>query len=629
MIRLADAVVLSYTKLRVHRIRTGITVGIAGILFGILLLVVIVTQGIFNSLDRFSEEGLNSRYVVSITYMGHMTNDLYELSEDKAFIAEVEAEYNDLIAKKQRAATKHNVTYIAETDDPSPVVVDPTTRQKTIAYDDFEHPAVRAAVDKRYDKSNKPFDVKNYLSSYKSVTLRGTSNALMPADGALLHMKSGKEDSGEDTVKQQQMMYGDSTDPMLMVLDGSVTKPFITESFDTSKQEIPAIIPYGQAEKLLGYKKLASTASNAEKYKRLTEVRSRVGEITASFCYRNAASQQLLAQAISQRAAAKSTTPGSQSLTIEYSVPDASSCGAVTTISDRRTAAEKAAEQNQVAFEKEIGTYTGDPEQHKITVRGVGIAGDYAEMSSFSVAQLVQSLLTSPLGYGTWTIPSDLLEKVAESARPEAVFEARESDKRDSIATHLVEFGDKREARAFLQKYNSFGGGSGSEVFVMQFGSNSLLYDEMRTWASKIIAWLLIGIGGVAIVILTGMIGRTVSDGRKESAVFRAIGARRSDIASIYGMYALLLGLRIVLFAAVLGGCLALLLEILYSRDATLGAQIAYASSEVSKEFHFIGINSWYILTIAAVIIASSLLASIIPILRNARRNPIQDMRDE
>ena len=47
MIRLTDAVVLAHTKLRVHRIRTGIAIAIAGILFGLIGAVVIVTQGIF------------------------------------------------------------------------------------------------------------------------------------------------------------------------------------------------------------------------------------------------------------------------------------------------------------------------------------------------------------------------------------------------------------------------------------------------------------------------------------------------------------------------------------------------------------------------------------------------------
>lgn len=56
MIRFADAVVLAYTKLRTHRVRTGITVAIAGLLFGLIATVVIIAQGVFDSVHSFSND---------------------------------------------------------------------------------------------------------------------------------------------------------------------------------------------------------------------------------------------------------------------------------------------------------------------------------------------------------------------------------------------------------------------------------------------------------------------------------------------------------------------------------------------------------------------------------------------
>ena len=47
MIRLIDAMTLAYTKLRTHKIRTGLTIGVAGILFGLILAVIMVAQGVF------------------------------------------------------------------------------------------------------------------------------------------------------------------------------------------------------------------------------------------------------------------------------------------------------------------------------------------------------------------------------------------------------------------------------------------------------------------------------------------------------------------------------------------------------------------------------------------------------
>ena len=67
MIRFIDAVVLAQTKLRTHKIRTGLTLGVAGILFGLILAVIFVAQGTFESVDRFDEEGLADRSVVHIS----------------------------------------------------------------------------------------------------------------------------------------------------------------------------------------------------------------------------------------------------------------------------------------------------------------------------------------------------------------------------------------------------------------------------------------------------------------------------------------------------------------------------------------------------------------------------------
>ena len=54
MIRSFDALVLAHTKLRVHKIRTGMAIGIAGLLFGLMGAVIIIVQGIFVSVDNFS-----------------------------------------------------------------------------------------------------------------------------------------------------------------------------------------------------------------------------------------------------------------------------------------------------------------------------------------------------------------------------------------------------------------------------------------------------------------------------------------------------------------------------------------------------------------------------------------------
>ena len=54
-------------------------------------------------------------------------------------------------------------------------------------------------------------------------------------------------------------------------------------------------------------------------------------------------------------------------------------------------------------------------------------------------------------------------------------------------------------------------------------------------------------VGAIAGVILMGMIGRIIADSRKETAVFRAVGASRLAVAQVY-----------VAYTVYLAGCVAL-----------------------------------------------------------------------
>lgn len=638
MIRFADAFTLAYTKLRTHRVRTGLVVGLSGILFGIILATVFLVQGVFDSVERFGKEGLNNRTILAISDMQTPSFSAYDHSDDASFIREVEARHSSTVARKTAAAKRYSIEYNPKLEDPSPIEVDPRTKHRSITDAGMSSTYVQEAAEARNRAEMKPFDIKAFLKPYSSARILPDNSSVLPKDGLVSYMKQGKEAwAAQDS--RRPSSYQSSNDPTLMVLNGSIAKPFIsTTSFDPAKGELPVILPYSQAEKLLNLKPLEKTASNEMKLERLYEVRQRIGEVTASYCYRNTASQQLLSQAIAQADEIKKSKDlaGYSAPLLQYEIPSDTSCGAVRIVKDTRTLAEKQQADRQVAYEKAVGTYLGEPEQHKLTLRGVGITSDAdASGSLSSIGDMVKSLLGSSIGYGNWVIPADLLREVPAKYRPIAVFDLdsprADSEPLDSwrYIGYMVEFDDKNEARAVLERTGTFRNDYTGGVSAFPFGSSTLIVDEMKSWFAKIMLWALVIIGGVAAVILGGIIGRTVSEGRRESAVFRAIGAKRGDIGVIYGMYALLLSARVVLFAVILGTIISLTIELLYWRDATLGARLAYAASTTTLEFHLFGVASWYLPVIVGVILVVGMLGSIIPIIRSARRNPINDMRDE
>ncbi|MFZ1301511.1 MAG: ABC transporter permease [Candidatus Microsaccharimonas sp.] len=634
MIRFFDAVVLARTKLRSHRIRTGLTVGISGLLFGVIILTIVVMQGIFDSVNRFSHIGLNDRSILQISHSNMKMYNPYDHLNDAAFINEIEIENAAIIAKKTAAAKKYSITYVPASDDPSPIGIDPVTKQKTVTDNGLASAAVNTVVNRHQAALNDEFSIDKFVSPYKSSKVLEDFAPVQPANGALVFMKNGKEVQTAIESKTKIPEQFDQT-PSLTLLDQTVADPFINDSaFDPSKGEVPVILPISAAEKLLDLKPLPKTASLADQRARLTYIREHIGEATTSFCYRNYASSTLLARAIAQQDELKQTGSSKDYVkpSVTYTLPKDTECGAITIASDTRSAAEKKAEANQILYEKEINTWAGEPYQRKIVVRGVGISADISiGGSSWSVGTLVQGMLSSSLGYNTWSVPRGLLQELPESARPTDLFAPADTNNPSAFygSMYLVEFGDQTEARAVLAKTGMFGQSTDGTTYAYPFGSGVLLVNEARKWAEGILFWALIAVGGIAAIILAAIIGRTVADGRRESAVFRAIGAKRSDIVTIYGTYTLLLSLRVVVFAAIMGIGFGIAVELLFSDDATLGAQLAYASADTNIRFHLFGIFTWYLLATAGFIIVIGAIASIIPILLGARRNPIKDMRDD
>lgn len=632
MIRFSDAVVLAATKLRTHKIRTGIITGVSGLLFGLLIGVIILAQGVFDSANRYNEVGLGERYIVSLNEMAQGYN-IFEHLEDPEIIKKVEAARTELVAKKQAAAKKYNIDYEPKTEDPNPVTIDKTNGTKFISFENVSNSAVRLVGEQMSKEKYKPLEVSGMIAKYPSAKIIGKHQMLSPA-GDLAYMKEGKEDWTEEKSNQIRPsigFFGDSDVKALHLLPQSIADPFVSVTdFDPNAGELPVIVPYSDAEKLLGLTNLPNTASSEEKRSRMEEVKNRVGEIKLSYCYRNTASLELLNRAKTIKSEIEKNKNNKDYLkpSLIYDVPDPTTCGAVTVNSDRRTAAEKKADENSKLYQQEIGTYTGDPEQYKLALRAVGVSADIDPTASqSSVSGLINMTLASPLGFNAWNIPLDMLNKVPDSSKPTAVFGQSEKSQAEQISTaaNLVEFANPDEARQFMRSIDPMRG----DVFLMPFGSSSLMIEEVKDAFEKIIFWVVVVVGVIAALILSGLVGRTIADSRRETAVFRSIGATRLDISSIYTLYTLIFSFRVAIFALSVGLVSALAINALWSQGATVGADIAFGAIGKNLQFGFISLSSIYIPVVVGVILLVGLVSVILPLMRNVRRNPINDMRDE
>ena len=161
------------------------------------------------------------------------------------------------------------------------------------------------------------------------------------------------------------------------------------------------------------------------------------------------------------------------------------------------------------------------------------------------------------------------------------------------------------------------------------FGSSSLAIDELKKGFSKFFRVAITIAVIIASIIMMGGLGRVIADSRRETAVFRAIGAKRLDIAQIYITYTLIVCLLIAACAALIGFLIAQFVQARFGERFTIDSLLIYNARDLTKEFHLYGWPGKYLLYIVICILIAGIVSSIIPLLRNLRRNPIKDMRDE
>jgi ABC-type lipoprotein release transport system permease subunit len=166
--------------------------------------------------------------------------------------------------------------------------------------------------------------------------------------------------------------------------------------------------------------------------------------------------------------------------------------------------------------------------------------------------------------------------------------------------------------------------------FILQpFGSSSLALAHVKQGFNKVFRIAAMVVAVIAGIIMMGAVGRIIADSRRETAVFRAIGAKRLDIAQIYLTYSFMLSVIIAALAVAIGFGLASLADARYSGDLTVQALLVNNAKDLTRELHLYAFELRDMLYLTGFTLLAGLVSALLPLLRAARRNPIQDMRDD
>ena len=647
MLRITDSLRLAGTKLRVRRIRLSITVVVSGLLFAALLAGLTMLMGAQRSVEEFDRGSLNSRYLVAQTAI--RPNNI-EFTSD--LTARAEAERTQMIKDKQALAARLGLSYDPKSEPPimqsfpdsqpypndQSVIVQRLIRQETAKLP-------RLTADAQWQFARTHGAVQQF--SIQSIA----------ANGMLNYMERGLESFGDKRQQNNQptpleefkQQFGNIT-----AIDQSLLGGYLLANASAKPSEIPLIIRYQDAEVLLGLKPLDKNASNDTQLARLKELRQKAGQLTFSACYRNPASRALLQTAKQQiqAAANQAKKPSADYVKPdrEYAMPSADSCAAPAVVKDNRSAEAKRTEANQRQFDQTFGSAQPESAQAKFTFRVVGLMPDGIKATQSDIGSFLQQFLSTRLSY-TWIMPRGSMT-IAAQMTLESTIQTANNDQgganRDETLA-IYEFSDPNKARSYLAAASCGEGAAQPEptgasktqkpdksiclpryvVFASPTGSNSLVnYDAMER-LRPIIMWTFIGVTIIAAFILLIIISRTIADSRKESAVFRALGATRLDISQIYFVYTMIVALLTALFSIAAGLIVVYIADNVFASQITATLRIAMTPKDLATTFHFWTIDWMVIGAVALSIIAAAVLACLIPLIRNTRRNPIKDMRDE
>lgn len=638
-----DGARLAYTKLRTRRIRLGITLFISSLLFIAVATALFMVRGVVSSLEGYSKSGLGSRYIISAFPAEDGGNTF-----DKTTVARAQELDKQLIARKTADAKRLGIEY-----DPAPEQPSVTSSQGPNGKLDMVNIGSPNGLQAQseYIAKNPMLGVnelKAVASDYGIVGIY-TMRRLNPFTGELPYLQvleKGKETYDVSSVQN----FGNPGDlksfsSNLQVASESLLDPFVLPNQNPHIQKdgaVPVFAPFSALEPLLGIKSLPKNATSKQKLAHLQEVRTKAANYRFNACYRNSSSSSLLNIAISTQTEITKNKGNKKYQKPDYitDVPK-TPCGDVVVTRDIRTSDDKALAAKQLEFTRDFGEPV--PLTSIITFRVVGIVPDSAQGSASSAQQIIQSILTSSVGNG-WFVPIQV-----STDHPVLGQLFKDNPAIPGNNQYFVEIKSAESAKKLLDEKNcspDFSKGVdpslpdspspfsecrklGKSFMLSSYGSNSLAIEDFKHLFAKYFKIALLAIMILASVIMMGIMSRVIADSRRETAVFRAIGAKRLDIAQIYLTYIFMICAIIGIIATFTAVVLGSWVQSRYALDVRIAASIAFNAPDNTIGFSFYKVLPQDLLVVWGVIFLTGLIAASIPLLTNVRRNPIRDMRDD
>lgn len=658
MIGLYDSFTLVRAKLHSKRLLLISTIIISGLLFAVLYAAIIVFSGVTKSANEYTQTALGGKYLVKSTPVippSVFGPNIVDLSE--TVITELTTMQTNYIASQKALATQLKLPFDATTIEPILLpnpYADKSLPEKqrvriNIASPIYQQYLLKLQQDYAKVAKNKLSDLQATAKAYDATAYHINTPATVSFQDTS-YLKGGKEDvssigKGIPTNSDQSTdgyMTASARNSTYSFVDDSLIQRFILPPNGLRKSHssaIPVVITAKEAIDLfgpqLGLGSKPDKASDQIAWMKILQ--QKVNGITYSACYRNQADSSAIVNAAQTLSAIEENKNDKTYVmpSLIYTLPTVP-CGEPTIKTDTRTVAERNAAASQDDISKKLGTYQ-TPIHQLMTFQVVGVMSTAPQEASLtSLPSFLTELLGAQYGIGA-IIPSQMYAALPSTAQHKDILQNDTTNgfninvlQKAGINETIVTFNTLGKARAFIKEQGCLmADGCKKQFALVPYGTNYLLMDDLQIVITTILRYALVGVVSVAIIIIWFMMTRVIIDSRRETAVFRAIGAKRKDISTIYLLYSLSVATRIAVFSIVIGTGIAVFVQTMFSTEVTDYALVSYGLFDGIGNFNLLGFDSPLLIWITLCIFMISLVAVVPPLIRNVRRSPMKDMRDE
>lgn len=647
MVKSSNILLLASTKMRSRRWMTIISIIVSSFLFAILFAFGFLVFGLNKNIENLARETDSDKF--SIAGRIKTPDDAFPISSNHSDIDAVrdfEVEYKKQTQEKYKELGIEYEDVVAPALIPSNNFADEHTPSKYRYAINYDSPVVDAYIANKITEYNKT--AKNKLSDVqylaketeadKITAIRGYENVLSNSSSLI---RNGKE------LPKISEAYGIGgyfsrgvRDSMYVSFYGDAANKFISD--DTKELKgIPVIISAEEFQEVFG-DDVGLAVKPSDKFQKLTwlnEARDKSRGFVYEICYRNSADLAIKSKFTTDLIDMEANKGNKDYIkpSLIYSEPK-EACGEYEVADDSRSKEEKISEQLSIQNSKKLGEYQA-PYRGKIKFQVVGLVSN--DIFSYQSNPNIDSFASSLFGVSDYfqngaVVLGDRIKFAPEDTR-EVFYNAEKmgskyaSDFDDIYSYYVLEYSSKDKAEDLFIRYLGCNGDSVCEKSGLEFSEFGRRFNLLGDFRDILIKFGFITFGlafTVSVIIIWFIVSRTLSDSRKETAVYRSLGASRWTIFRIYFTYVSMLACLTVVLSIVLGLTGAYFVAKYYGISLYEDLSSVFGVVGKINSVDLLYVNWVYSISLVVAIFAVCYVAMLIPLIVNTRRDIISDIRD-